>query len=97
LQKQINKLEKEIKKSKSTHIKRKIIKPRRKQNKKLGGSTIKKSTLKSNSSQAYCAKCKTKRKIKNPKKTTMKNGRAAVKGFCSVCNCKVFRVVKMKK
>ncbi len=96
LQKQINKLEKEIKKSKSTHIKRKIVKPIRKQNKKLGGSTTKKSTLKSNSSQAYCARCKTKRKIKNPKKT-MKNGRAAVKGFCSVCNCKVFRVVKMKK
>jgi len=97
LQKQINKLEKEIKKSKSNHIKRKIIKPLRKQNKKLDGLTTKKSTLKSNSSQAYCAKCKTKRKIKNPKKTTMKNGRSAIKGFCSVCNCKVFRVGKIKK
>jgi hypothetical protein len=97
LQKQINELEKEIKKSKSTHIKQKIIKPLRKQNKKLHGSTSKKRTLKSNSSQAYCARCKTKRKIKNPKKTTMKNGRAAVKGFCSVCNCKVFRVGKIKK
>ncbi len=97
LQKQINKLEKEIKKSKSNHIKRKIIKPLRKQNKELDELTTKKSTLKSNSSQAYCAKCKTKRKIKNPKKTTMKNGRPAVKGFCSVCNCKVFRVGKIKK
>jgi TolA-binding protein len=76
LQQQIDELEKEIKKSKSTHVKRKIIKPLRKQNKKLDGSTTKKSTLKSNSSQVYCAKCKTKRKIKNPKKTTMKNGRA---------------------
>ncbi len=76
LQQQIDELEKEIKKSKSTNVKRKIIKPLRKQNKKLDGSTTKKSTLKSNSSQVYCAKCKTKRKIKNPKKTTMKNGRA---------------------
>ncbi len=98
LQKQINEIEKEIKKSKSTHIKRKIIKPLRKQNKKLHSSTTsKKRTLKSNSSQVYCARCKTKRKIKNPKKTTMKNGRVAVKGFCSVCNCKVFRVGKIKK
>ena len=92
LQKQIDELEKEIKKSKSTHIKRKITKPK----KQLKSST-KKITSKSKSSEIYCARCKTKRKIKNPKKTTMKNGRAAVKGFCSVCNCKVSRVVKIEK
>ncbi|WP_316507241.1 hypothetical protein [Nitrosopumilus sp.] len=27
----------------------------------------------------------------------MKNGRKAIKGNCSVRNCKVFRFVKMKK
>jgi len=98
LEQQINELEKEIKKSKFTHIKRKIIKPLQKQNKKLRSSiTTKKGVLKSNSTLIYCAKCKTKRKIKNLKKTTMKNGRPAVKGFCSICNCKVFRAGKIKK
>ncbi len=92
LQKQINELEKEIKKSKSTHIKRKITKP-----KKQSKSSTKKITSKSTSSKVYCRKCKTKRKIKNPKQTTMKNGKVCVKGFCSVCKGKVFRVGKIKK
>ncbi|MFB5626565.1 MAG: DUF5679 domain-containing protein [Nitrosopumilus sp.] len=35
--------------------------------------------------------------IKNPEETLMKNGRPAIKGICSVCNCKVFRIGKMKK
>ena len=47
--------------------------------------------------EAYCVKCKTKRKIKNPKATIMKNGRDAIKGSCSICNCNVFRIGKMKK
>ncbi len=96
LQKQINELEKEIKKSKSIHIKRKISKPIKKSTKKLHDSK-KKITSKSKSSEVYCRKCKTKRKIKNPKQTTMKNGKACVKGFCSVCKGKVFRVGKIKK
>ena len=96
LQKQINELEKEIKKSKSTRIKRKISKPIKKSTKKLHDSK-KKITSKSKSSEVYCRKCKTKRKIKNPKQTTMKNGKACVKGFCSVCKGKVFRVGKIKK
>ncbi|KAF6245536.1 MULTISPECIES: DUF5679 domain-containing protein [Nitrosopumilus] len=54
-------------------------------------------SLNSNSLEAYCVKCRAKRKIKNPEETTMKNGRPAMKGFCSICNCKVFRIVKMKK
>ncbi|HSG84246.1 MAG TPA: DUF5679 domain-containing protein, partial [Nitrosopumilus sp.] len=30
--------------------------------------------------QAYCVKCRAKRDIKDPKETTLKNGRPAVKG-----------------
>ena len=54
-------------------------------------------TLESNSLTAYCVKCKTKRIIKNPEETTMKNGRPAIRGICSICTSKVFRIVKMKK
>ena len=46
---------------------------------------------------AYCVKCKTKREIKEPLETVMKNGRSAVKGKCSVCSCNVFRIGKLKK
>ena len=46
---------------------------------------------------AYCVKCKTKREIKEPIETVMKNGRSAVKGKCSVCSCNVFRIGKLKK
>jgi hypothetical protein len=53
LQKQINELEKEIKKSKSIHIKRKISKPIKKSTKKLHDSK-KKITSKSKSSEVYC-------------------------------------------
>ncbi|MGY5152507.1 MAG: DUF5679 domain-containing protein [Candidatus Nitrosopumilus sp. bin_6a] len=49
------------------------------------------------SQEAYCVKCKTKRQIKNPEETTMKNGRPAIRGFCSICQSKVFRIGKMKK
>jgi len=59
-------------------------------------STTKKSTT-SDSLEAYCVKCKTKREIKNPTATVMKNGRDAVKGTCSICDCNVFRIGKMKK
>jgi len=43
---------------------------------------------------AYCMKCKTKVEIKNPKQVTLKNGRPAVQGVCSVCGTKVFRIGK---
>jgi len=100
----VKKLEKEIEKLESIDIENEIIQTLQKQNdkldnieKKLHGSTTKKDISESDFPQAYCVKCKTKRKIKNPKETTMKNGRAAIKGFCSVCNCKVFRIGKIKK
>ncbi|MGA7544171.1 MAG: DUF5679 domain-containing protein, partial [Nitrososphaeraceae archaeon] len=35
--------------------------------------------------QAYCVKCKSKRDMKNEKQITMKNGRQALSGTCSVC------------
>ena len=81
-----------------------LIKNLKKQNKKLDkiekklqkGSS-KKASSEPDSIEAYCVRCKAKRKIKDPKETTMKNGRDAVRGTCSVCNCNVFRIGKMKK
>jgi len=99
----VKKLEKQIKKLESIDIEHKIIQTLQKQNdkldnieKKLHGTTTKKDISESDFPQAYCVKCKTKRKIKNSKETTMKNGRAAIKGFCPICNCKVFRIGKIK-
>jgi hypothetical protein len=42
--------------------------------------------------EAYCVKCKAKREIKDPVETTMKNGKPAVTGTCSVCGTKVFKI-----
>ncbi|AJW69996.1 DUF5679 domain-containing protein [Nitrosopumilus adriaticus] len=93
------------KSSKSTDkkIEQKILKTLQKQNQKLDDienklhkSTIEK-TIESSQIDAYCVKCKTKRIIENPEETTMKNGRPAIRGKCSVCKCKVFRIVKKKK
>jgi len=44
--------------------------------------------------QAYCFKCRTKRDIKNARPVTLKNGRPAVQGVCSVCGTKVYRIGK---
>lgn len=44
--------------------------------------------------QAYCFKCRMKREIRNPQNVTLKNGRPAVRGTCSVCGTKVFRIGK---
>ena len=33
---------------------------------------------------AYCVKCKKKTEIKDPKEVTIKNGRQAITGTCSV-------------
>jgi RNase P subunit RPR2 len=40
----------------------------------------------------YCMKCKTQREIKNAKQITMKNGRPATEGTCSVCGTKIFKI-----
>lgn len=46
--------------------------------------------------KAYCFKCKTQREIKDPKEVTLKNGRKAVKGTCTVCGGKISRMGGMK-
>jgi len=101
---QVKELEKEIEILESADIEHEIIQTLQKQNKKLDDIEEKllhpsntKKIEESKILEAYCIKCKTKRPIKNPQDTVMKNGRNAVKGFCSVCNCKVFRITKMKK
>ncbi|MCH7968554.1 MAG: hypothetical protein IH841_04840 [Thaumarchaeota archaeon] len=43
---------------------------------------------------AYCMKCREKREIKDPKEVKLKNGRPAIKGTCSKCGTKVFRIGK---
>ena len=101
----VKELEKEIEKLEAVDIEHEIIQTLRKQNKKLDDienklnhpDTSKIKTSETIPQEAYCVKCKTKRIIKNPEETIMKNGRSAIKGFCSVCECKVFRIGKMKK
>ncbi len=44
--------------------------------------------------QAYCLKCRAKREMKDPKTITMKNGRPATQGVCSVCGTKMFKIGK---
>ena len=45
---------------------------------------------------AYCVKCKAKTEMKNDKKVTMKNGRPAVKGECSVCGTGMYKILPSK-
>lgn len=40
----------------------------------------------------YCVKCKAPREIKDPQQVTMKNGRPATRGTCSVCGTKMFKI-----
>jgi len=45
--------------------------------------------------QAYCVKCRKKVKISSPKNVTLKSRggtRKAIKGKCSLCGTKVFRI-----
>jgi hypothetical protein len=42
--------------------------------------------------EAYCVKCKAKREMKDPQKTTMKNGKPATTGICPVCGTKMFKI-----
>jgi len=47
--------------------------------------------------QAYCVKCRAKKKMRNPKSITMKNGKPATQGICPTCGTKMFRIGKGKK
>jgi len=42
--------------------------------------------------EAYCVKCKEKRNMKDEKKVTMKNGKPATQGICTVCGTKMFKI-----
>ena len=44
--------------------------------------------------QAYCMKCRAKREMKDARAITMKNGKPATQGVCSVCGTKMFRIGK---
>ena len=43
---------------------------------------------------AYCVKCRTKREIKDPEETTLKNGRPAMNRTCPECVTKMYRIGK---
>lgn len=42
--------------------------------------------------EAYCLRCKTQRKIMEPNRVPMANGKIAVKGRCSACGSKMHRI-----
>ena len=44
--------------------------------------------------EAYCVKCKSKRSMNDEKKITMKNGKPATQGICTVCGTKMFKIGK---
>lgn len=44
--------------------------------------------------EAYCLKCRDRREINNAEEVTLKNGRPATRGKCSVCDATVFRIGK---
>lgn len=46
--------------------------------------------------QGYCMKCKAKRDIKDSVEVTMKNGRKAIKGKCSVCGTGMYKILGKK-
>ena len=47
--------------------------------------------------KARCMRCKKEVTVKNPVETTIRNGKVrAVKGVCSVCGTKVFRILGKK-
>ena len=42
--------------------------------------------------QMYCVKCRQKRDAENTEEVTMKNGKKAMKGKCSVCSTGMYRI-----
>ncbi|MBV9228272.1 MAG: hypothetical protein JOZ18_03075 [Chloroflexi bacterium] len=42
---------------------------------------------------AYCVKCKEKREMKNAHQITMKNGKPALQGQCTVCGTTLNRIL----
>lgn len=46
---------------------------------------------------AYCVKCKQKREMKNAHHITMKNGKPALQGECTVCGTRLNRILPGEK
>jgi hypothetical protein len=46
--------------------------------------------------EGYCMKCKEKREMEDANADKMKNGRDCVKGKCSKCGTKMFKIGKME-
>jgi len=44
----------------------------------------------------YCVKCRKKTEMVNTEKVTMKNGRPALKGKCSVCGTGMYKILPSK-
>jgi len=42
---------------------------------------------------AYCVKCKQTREMKDAEQVTMKNGRPAMRGKCSVCGTGMYKIM----
>jgi len=47
--------------------------------------------------EAYCFHCKAKKVVKNPEIVKMKTGMEAVKGICSDCGGKLYKILPKKK
>ena len=47
--------------------------------------------------EAYCLYCCDKRKMKNAKAVTMKNGYVAIHGVCPTCGATIFRIKRVKR
>lgn len=46
--------------------------------------------------EGYCVKCKAKKEMMNAEEITMKNGRKAMKGKCTDCGTKMFKILGKK-
>lgn len=44
----------------------------------------------------YCVKCRKKSEMVNAEKVTMKNGRPAMKGKCTVCGTGMYKILSSK-
>lgn len=42
--------------------------------------------------EGYCVKCKAKKEMNSAENITMKNGKPAVRGICSTCGTKMFKI-----
>ncbi len=43
--------------------------------------------------EAYCVKCKSKRSMKDGQKVTMKNGKNAMQGKCETCGTGMYKIM----